>query len=179
LFPAVKRIALILIAFSGIAFAARGDDRARAEGAISRLKLDPAHARLAHEPMTQAERALRRADEARAASDTKHPPQLESLAREWAEAGVDLVRAAEAEKKLNDVQKQIADVETKTTRARALLEESIARRGRAQAKLDELEPKKPSPAPEPTKPAPATKPPPPPVVPAPVVPPPAPGGKKP
>lgn len=150
---------MILVAFSGIAFAARGDDRARAEGAISRLKLDPAHARLAHEPLTQAERALRRADEARAASDPTHPPQLETLAREWAEAGVDLVRAAEAEKKLNDVQKQIADVETKTTRARALLEESIARRGRAQAKLDELEPKKaatPEPPKPPTPPAPAT-----------------------
>lgn len=161
---------MILVAFTGIAFASRGDDRARAEGAISQLKLDPAHARLAHEPMAQAERALRRADEARAANDTTHPPQLETLAREWAESGVDLVRAAEAEKKLNDVQKQLADVETKTTRARALLEESIARRGRAQAKLDELTPKKTA-APEPPKP-PATPP-------APAAPSAPKGGKKP
>lgn len=128
---------------SGVALGARGDDRARAEAAIARVKQDPAHARLAHEPLSQAERALRRADEARAANDATHPPRLESLGREWAETAADLVRAAEAEKKLSDVQKEIAEVETKTTRARALLEESIARRGRAQAKLDELEPKQP------------------------------------
>jgi hypothetical protein len=154
----VKRIALVVLMVSGIAFGARGDDRTRAEAAIARVKQDSAHARLAHEPLSQAERALRRADDARAANDTTHPQELEALAREWAETSVDLVRAAEAEKKLSEVQKEIADVETKTTRARALLEESIARRGRAQAKLDELEPKK-AVTPEPPKPAPPPAPP--------------------
>ena len=116
-----------------------GSDRASAEAALAALSATPAHARLAHEPATAARRALTRAEEARAAGDTAHAPELEALAREHAETGTDLVRAAESEKKLRDVQKQLSDVETKLSRARALLEETLARRGRAQAKLDELE----------------------------------------
>ncbi len=135
-------LALLFLVSSGVALAAQSDDRARASSALQQLRTVPAHARLANEPIRQAEHALRRADETRAAGDKVHPPELEAMAREWAEAGVDLVRAAEAEKKLSDVQHEVADIETKTTRARALLEETIARRGRAQANLDELEPKK-------------------------------------
>lgn len=145
---------VLCLSLGGVALATRsGDDRAHAEAALSALSAVPAHARLAHEPMTAARRALTRAEEARAAGDTKHVPELEALAREHAETGTDLVRAAEAEKKLRDVQKDLSDVETKLSRARALLEETLARRGRAQAKLDELEKAKSAPPPA----APGTK----------------------
>ncbi|MCK6534750.1 MAG: hypothetical protein L6Q84_17395 [Polyangiaceae bacterium] len=142
------------VGIAGVALANRsGSDRDRAEAALSALSAAPAHARLAHEPMTAARRALDRASEARAAADDQHVPELESLAREHAETGTDLVRAAEAEKKLAGVQRELTDVETKLGRARALLEEALARRGRAQAKLEELEKPKATPPPTPpTKP---------------------------
>lgn len=144
-----------LVAFStslgGVALATRsGSDRDRANAAITALSAIPEHARLAHEPLTAAKHALGRADDARATGDQKLAPELDALAREHAETGTDLVRAAEAEKKLRAVQKDLTEVETKLSRARALLEEAIARRGRAQAKLDELEKaKQAAPAPTP------------------------------
>jgi hypothetical protein len=153
--PALSLCAIALsVGIAGVALANRsGSDRDRAEAALSALSAAPAHARLAHEPMTAARRALDRASEARAAADDQHVPELESLAREHAETGTDLVRAAETEKKLAGVQRELTDVETKLGRARALLEEALARRGRAQAKLEELEKPKATPPPTPpTKP---------------------------
>lgn len=141
------------LSLAGAAFATReGDDRDRAEAALATLERVPEHARLGHELVSEARRALRRADEARAAGDTRHAPDLDALGREQAETATDLVRAVEAEKKLVLVQKQISDVETRTSRAKALLEEAVARRGRAQVRLDELDQKAAAaPAPEPPK----------------------------
>ncbi len=152
----IRRVASLALAASlltgGLAFATRaGDDRAQAQATIAELEKSPAEARLAHEAITETKRALGRADDARAANDEKHAPELDALAREWAETGRDLVRAAEAEKRLTDLQRELSDVETKASRARALLEETVARRGRAQAKLEELE-KAPPPVLEPAKP---------------------------
>jgi chromosome segregation ATPase len=133
----------LLTSLGGAALATRsGSDRDRAEGALAALASQSAHARLAREPMAAARRALARSDEARAAGDTRHAPELDALAREHAELGTDLVRAALAEQKLGDVQKELTAVETQLTRARSLLEETLARRGRARAKLDQLEARK-------------------------------------
>jgi hypothetical protein len=133
-------LVLALAGSAGVALASRsGDDRARAEALIAELERAPAHARLARDAIESAKRAARRADEARAAGDLVHSPELDALAREWAETGSDLVRAADAEKKLADTQRELTRVETQATRARALLEETVARRGRARAKLEELE----------------------------------------
>ncbi|MBK7581732.1 MAG: DUF4398 domain-containing protein [Myxococcales bacterium] len=130
----------LVASLGGIALASRaGGDREQALAALGTLEGNPAHARLAHEPITSAKRALTRADEARASGDMKHAPELEALAREHAETASDLVRAAEAEKKRGDAQKQLSDAETQLSRAKALLEETLARRGRAQAKLEGLE----------------------------------------
>lgn len=159
---------VLLTSLGGVALATRsGSDRDRAEAALAALSAAPTSARLAHESMQAARHALRRADEARAAGDAKHAPELDALAREHAETGTDLVRAAAAEKKLREVQKELSDVETKLSRARALLEETLARRGRAQAKLEGLErasapaappPAEPAKAPKPTPPKPAKAP---------------------
>jgi hypothetical protein len=133
-------LALVLAGSSGVALASRtGDDRARAEALVTELERIPAHAQLAHEAIEKAKQSARRADEARAAGDRAHAPELDALGREWAETGADLVRAADAEKELDKVQRELTRVETQTTRARALLEETLARRGRARAKLEELE----------------------------------------
>jgi chromosome segregation ATPase len=130
---------LVVLAGAGIAAAARGSDREAAEAVLASLKSDPADAKLAAEAIEKSEHALRRAGDARAAADLEHAALLEALGREWAEAGRDLSRAAAAEKKLAETQKQTADVETKLARARALLEETVARRGRAKVKLEKLE----------------------------------------
>ncbi len=130
---------LTLVVGAGIAAAARGSDRDAAEAVLSSLKSDPAAAKLAAEPIEKAEHALRRAGDARAAADVEHAALLEAEGREWAETGRDLTRAAAAEKKLAETQKQTAEVETKLARARALLEETVARRGRAREKLEKLE----------------------------------------
>ena len=50
-----------------------------------------------------------------------------------------LIRAAEMEAKVAELQRQAAAAETKSIRAKALLEETAARRGRARAKLEQLE----------------------------------------
>ena len=116
-----------------------GDDRNATVKLISLLEAVPAHAVLAREPLVRARHGLSRAADARAAGDRAHAAMLEALGREWAETGRDLVRAAEAEKKLSEIQIKTADLETKALRARALVEQTVARRGRAEEKLEQLE----------------------------------------
>lgn len=137
----LRAVALATL-ISGGALAARGSDRDAAEATLASLKSDKAATQLAAEPIEKAEHALRRASDARAAADLEHASLLEALGREWAETGRDLTRAADAEKKLADTQKRTAEVETKLARARALLEETVARRGRAKEKLEKLESEK-------------------------------------
>jgi len=116
-----------------------GDDRNAAVKLVGLIEAVPAHAALAREPVERARHALGRADDARAAGDRAHAAMLEALGREWAETGADLVRAAEAERKLAEMQLKTADLEAKAVRARALVEQTVARRGRAQEKLEQLE----------------------------------------
>jgi chromosome segregation ATPase len=129
-------LALLLVAE---ALAAGGSDREVASDVVERLAKQPDSARLAQEPIDKARHALRRAADARAAADHLHGAELEALAREWAETGSDLVRAAAAEKKLAETQRELSETETRLIRARALLEESVARQGRAKQKLGQLE----------------------------------------
>ncbi len=89
--------------------------------------------------MARAKDALRRSDEARGGGDTTHAALLDALGLEWAETARDLSRAAAAEKKLAEVQQRIGDTEQKLTRAKALLDDTVARRGRAEQKLRDLE----------------------------------------
>jgi hypothetical protein len=86
-------------------------------------------------PVAEAKRALERAAGARAGGDAKHGERLEGLAREWAETARDLLRAIGAEADAGALQLATADASTQGERARALLEEAIARRGRAEAEL--------------------------------------------
>ena len=122
-----------------ISASAATSDREVTERIVAELQKQPAEAKLAKEPLDKAAHALRRAAEARAAGDHVHGAELEALAREWAETGGDLVRAARAEQKLSETQKKLSDTEARLIRARALIEETVARRGRAKARLEELE----------------------------------------
>jgi hypothetical protein len=93
---------------------------------------------LTQAPLDEAKRALERASGARRSGDVRHAEQLEGLAREWAETARDVVRAAAVEADAGALEVAAADAGLRAERARALLEESISRRGRAEAELDKL-----------------------------------------
>lgn len=57
------------------------------------------------------------------------------MALTWAKVADDLVRTAESEKKLSEVQRAVAELDQKAVRTQALIEQTIARRGRAELNL--------------------------------------------
>ncbi|HEY3593617.1 MAG TPA: hypothetical protein VGL13_07080, partial [Polyangiaceae bacterium] len=81
---------------------------------------------------------LERATGARLAGDVRQGELLEGLAREWAETARDLVRAAKTESEAAEVQTRAAQAAVRAERQRALLEEAIARRGRAEVELERI-----------------------------------------
>jgi hypothetical protein len=93
---------------------------------------------IARSPLEEARRALDRAAGARRSGDVRHAELLEGLAREWAETARDVVRASQLEVDAGALELAAADAGLRAERARALLEEAIARRGRAEAELDKL-----------------------------------------
>ncbi len=100
---------------------------------------DPESARVTADAIKAVKRALERGHGARAAGDEAHAHMLEGLALEWAETARDLARAAAAERVAQAIGKKAYDVQTQAERARALLEETQARRGRAAAELSHVE----------------------------------------
>ena len=130
---------LLLVAASLSALVASGQDRASADAALKALQTKPEDAALAKEAVQRAKAALNRAEGARASGDQLHGALLEALALEWALSGQELVRTAKVERDLIELQKKAAELETKAVRAQALVEQTVARRGRAEEKLRELE----------------------------------------
>jgi hypothetical protein len=86
----------------------------------------------------QVEDARRRAVEARRSGDATHAALLDALAAEWTQVGVELERAAAMERRAERAQREAAEIETRALRARALVEQTIARVGRAREKLEGL-----------------------------------------
>mgnify|MGYP000553032247 CR=1 FL=1 len=86
--------------------------------------------------LEKAKAALERAYGARKAGDAAHAHMLEGLALEWAETARDLVRAAAAEQAAGSASDKARESAVRVERARALLEETQARRGRADAELE-------------------------------------------
>lgn len=100
---------------------------------------DPRIQKLVADPVRRARKALERAHGARASGDTAHAKMLDGVALEWAETARDLIRAADAEAAATRTATAAKEVAGKAERARALLEETQARRGRAEAELQRLE----------------------------------------
>lgn len=94
-------------------------------------------ASLVGEPLRFARVALERAKSTSAAGDAPHSGLLEALALEWAETGRDLQRTGEREHTAGRLEREAAAVEAKLLRAQALLEQTVARRGRAQVEVDQ------------------------------------------
>jgi hypothetical protein len=105
----------------------------------ARAARDPKTAAVVSSPIATAKKSIERGHGARAAGDPAHARLLFSLALEWAETARDLERAAAAEQVADTTAKSANDAATKVERARALLEETQARRGRAAAELSKVE----------------------------------------
>jgi hypothetical protein len=125
------------------ALAAGPDPAAEAQRLVTLLDA-PATRSVVADPLAKAKAAQQRAQNARGAGDLHHATELDVLALTWAQVADDLVRTATAEQKLSDVQKQVSDLEQKTVRTQALIEETIARRGRAELNLTNAEAAKPA-----------------------------------
>ena len=67
--------------------------------------------------------------------------QLEQAALEWATASELVDKTAQAEKQLADLQARTTELETKVFRAQALVEQTVARRARAEEALRKLDEK--------------------------------------
>lgn len=145
------------IAFAAASAAAQPTD-AELSQRLAELEKDSAHRSALSEPLGKAKRALERAR--RTAPGASWAPAdkaadrqaglLRAVSGAWLDAARDLVRAVDAEKTADDAQKKLDEAGTKVARARALLEETIARRSRTQAQLDALDRPKTEPPPAPT-----------------------------
>ena len=89
--------------------------------------------------ITSAKKMLDKAAQLRSLGDAPRAELAEDVALEWAETARDLVAAVEDERTADEQGKAAVAMTTKAERARQLLEEAIARRGRLQAELDALE----------------------------------------
>lgn len=127
-----------LLSLAAVAFAAGEASRDKAERALASVKGDPKAAEVAKQPVAKAEKALERAADARKSGDTAHAAQLDALALEWAETSVDLARTAALESRAELAEKETAELEARAKRALSLIEQTVARRGRAREKLREL-----------------------------------------
>lgn len=130
---------LLAASVAGVALAAP-DARSQAASILAALTKQPDAARVASESIERANDALRRADQLRASGDQKRGAMLEETALEWAWASEQLAKTAQTEKQLAELQTRTTELETKVFRAQALVEQTVARRARAEEawrKLDE------------------------------------------
>jgi chromosome segregation ATPase len=133
-------VLLLALGVSGSALSA-DDPRGQASAILAELAKKPDAQRVAEASIAKAQDALRRADQQRAAGDQKHGAMLEQAALEWASASQLLDKTAKAEKQLAELQTRTTELETKVFRAQALVEQTVARRARAEEALRKLDEK--------------------------------------
>ena len=131
-------LVVVGVALAPVALGEQVSDRAIAEQILAGAGSSSANAALLRAPLEEAKKALERARGARASGDVPHAELLEGLAREWAETARDLSRAAALEADAGALDTAAAQANLRAEKARALLEEAISRRGRAEAELEKL-----------------------------------------
>jgi hypothetical protein len=94
---------------------------------------------VAEGPINEAKKALEKGKQLRSMGDTARADLADELALEWAQTASELVAAVSDERTADDEGKKAIDAVTKAERARQLLEEAIARRGRLMATLEALD----------------------------------------
>jgi hypothetical protein len=139
----LRRLALsalvfaIVIAIAAIAFA-QPDDRGSAEAILKELEASPKK-EIAQEMIGRAKTALDRAARMRSAGDESHARIADGVAKTWAEAARDTVRAVEVEERAANARRAATDAGVQAERESALLEEAIAQAGRVRAQLEGLQ----------------------------------------
>jgi flagellar hook-basal body complex protein FliE len=128
---------LLAVTVAGVALAAP-DARSKATAILAGLAKKPDAARVASESIDKANDALRRAEQLRKSGEQKRGGMLEETALEWAEASEQLDKTAQSEKQLAELQTRTTELETKVFRAQALVEQTVARRARAEEALRKL-----------------------------------------
>ena len=132
-------LAALVAALTVGAFAvAAPDDRTATEEALREVERS-AKKDVAAEMTTRSRAALERAAKLRASGDEPHARLAEGLARTWAEAARDVLRAVDIEEKAEGARRSATDAGIVAERERALLEEGIAQSGRLRAQLDSME----------------------------------------
>lgn len=116
-----------------------GNAADEAKRAIDIVEASAEGKQLAAEPLKHARDALQRSADARASGDKQHAQLLDELALEWAQSAGDLTRAAALEQKSAELEAKAVELDAKAVRALAIIEEALARRGRAELELKEQE----------------------------------------
>lgn len=106
---------------------------------LAELRANPRARSVAARFIAEADRALSRARNARASGDTRRARLLEAVAGQWAVSARDLARADAEEQATTKLERRLLAAQEGRLRAYALLEETMARVGRARAALDKLE----------------------------------------
>jgi len=133
---AMPPAAVVLLSALHVAHA-QGDDRTFAIALVTELERDSAHPSVIAEPLARAKDALEQGTRLRAVGDETHARAADGLAREWAETGRDLARAADAEQQAADLRRRALESQARLSRTRALVEEGIARVGRLSAEIEQ------------------------------------------
>ncbi|HWA77822.1 MAG TPA: hypothetical protein VG937_36045 [Polyangiaceae bacterium] len=139
--------ALLAIGLASAPVHAEEGARAQAERVARELGAQTADKALLAPLLDKVRSALERAANARRAGDQRHGSELEALALELAQSAADLVRERQAHRRVDEAEQKAQAAETRVLRARALVEQTAARRGRAAERLRELEAEKANPTP--------------------------------
>ena len=132
-------LAVLLAALGiGVAAAAGPDDRAATEAVLHKVEASPKKD-VAAEMIARSRAALERATRLRSAGDEAHARLADGLAKTWAEAARDVVRAVDVEERAQAARRAATDAGVVAERERALLEEGIAQSGRVRAQLESAE----------------------------------------
>lgn len=132
-------VACTLVGLARPAMAEVQGPRQQAQQLIAELETKTDQRALVDGPLTRARAALNRATQARRAKQLEQASVLERVALGWAQLGQLLVKTVALETEATKLETAQNDLDTRIKRARALLEETLARRARAQETLKKLE----------------------------------------
>jgi len=134
-FAVVLSVAFLVL---GAAAFAGPDDRAAAEATLKDVEASPKKD-VAAELVARSRASLERAARLRSGGDEPRARLADALARTWAEAARDVVRAVDVEERAQAARRAATDAGATAERERALLEEGIAQSGRIRAQLEAAE----------------------------------------
>jgi hypothetical protein len=139
--PSILTVALLSLGLGlgvAVAHAAGADDRTATEALLREVEASPKK-EVATEMIARSRAALDRAARLRSAGAEPHAILADGLARTWAEAARDVIRAVDVEEKARTTRLAATDAGVIAERERALLEEGIAQSGRLRAQLESVE----------------------------------------